>query len=98
VAQKGRSFGLTLIAASFLFATLFFLCFPLLTSRNYPVDFRFLGALSLLPLGAGCIGMLKKPSEKISATRVVNGIMITLAFFLILVDGYLVSLAFGQML
>jgi 1,4-dihydroxy-2-naphthoate octaprenyltransferase len=98
VAQKGRSFGFTLIAASFLFATLFFLLFPLTTSHNYPVDFGILGVLSLLPLGAGCIGLLKRPSEKPSATWVVNGIMITLAVFLILVDGYVVSLAVGQML
>ena len=98
VAQKGRIFGLTLIAASFLFATLFFLFFPLLTSRNYPVNFLFLGVLSLLPLGAGCIGLLKRPSEKPLVTQVVNGIMITLAVFLILVDGYVVSLAFSQML
>jgi 1,4-dihydroxy-2-naphthoate octaprenyltransferase len=98
VAQKGRSFGFTLIAASFLFATLFFLFFPLLTSRNYPVDFHFLGILSLLPLGAGCLGLLKRPSEKPSATRVVNGIMIALVVFLILLDGYVVSLAFGRIL
>jgi hypothetical protein len=31
-------------------------------------------------------------------TRVVNGIIITLAVFLILLDGYVVSLAFGRML
>jgi len=98
VAQKGRSFSFTLIATSFLFATLFFLFFPLLTSRKYPVDFRFLCILSLLPPGAGCICLLKRPSEKPSATRVVNGIMITLAVFLILVDGYVVFLAFSQML
>ncbi len=98
VARKGRGFGFTLIAASFLLATLFFLCFPWLTSRIYPLDFRFLGILSLIPLGAGCIGILTRPTEKRSATRVVNGIMITLAVFCILADGYLVYLAFSQML
>jgi len=98
VARKGRGFGFTLIAASFLLATLFFFCFPWLTSRIYPLDFRFLGILSLMPLGAGCIGMLKRPIEKRSATRFVNGIMITFAAFCILVDGYMVYLAFSQML
>jgi 1,4-dihydroxy-2-naphthoate octaprenyltransferase len=98
VARKGRGFGFTMIAAAFLLATLFFLFFAGLTSWIYPLDFRFLGILSLLPLGAGCIGMLKRPAERSSATRIVNGIMITLAVFLILVDGYLVSLAFSQML
>jgi len=97
VARKGRSFGFTVTGASFLLATLFFLCFPWLTSRVYPLDFRFLGLLSLLPLGAGCIGLIKKPSEKLSATRVVYGIMIAFAVFCLLADGYLIFLAFNQM-
>ncbi|MCJ7542288.1 MAG: prenyltransferase [Desulfobacterales bacterium] len=98
VAQNGRGYGVTVIVASFLLATVFFFLFPLLTARTYPLDFRFLGVLSLLPLGAGCIGLLKRSSEKPAATRVANVIMITLAVFLILVDGYMVSLAFSQML
>jgi hypothetical protein len=52
----------------------------------------------ILPFGAGSIGLLKRPSEKTSATRVVHGIMITLAVLLILVDRYVVSLALSQML
>lgn len=97
VARKGRSFGFTVTGASLLLATLFFLCFPWLTSRIYPLDFRFLGSLSLLPLGAGCIGLVKRPLEKLSATRVVYGIMIALAAFCILADGYMVFLVFSQM-
>ena len=97
VARKGRSFGFTVTGVSLLLATLFFLCFPWLTSRIYPLDFRFLGILSLLPLGAGCIGLIKKPSEKLSATRVVYGIMIAFAVFCLLADGYLVFLVFNQM-
>src|SRR4030042_3225704 len=92
VARKGRGFGFTVIAASFLLATLYFLCFPWLTSRIYPLDFRFLGILSLIPLGAGCIGLLRRPIEKRSATRVVNGIMITIAAFCFLGDWYMVYL------
>jgi len=95
VARKGRGFGFTVIAASLLLATLFFLSFPWLTSRIYPLDFRFLGILSLLPLGAGCVGMLKRPTEKQSATRVVAGITIALAAFCLLADGYLIYLAFS---
>jgi 1,4-dihydroxy-2-naphthoate octaprenyltransferase len=92
VARKGRGFGFTVIAASFLLATLFFLCFPWLTSRIYPLDFRFLGILSLLPLGAGCIGLLRRPIEKQSAIRVVNVIMIMMAALCFLMDGYMVYL------
>jgi 1,4-dihydroxy-2-naphthoate octaprenyltransferase len=92
VARKGRGFGFTVIAASFLLATLYFLCFPWLTSRIYPLDFRFLGILSLVPLAAGTIGLLKRPMEKRSATRVVNGIVITIAAFCLMVDAYLLYL------
>jgi 1,4-dihydroxy-2-naphthoate octaprenyltransferase len=97
VARKGRGFGFTVIAAAFLLATLFFLGFPWLTSRIYPLDFRFLGVLSLMPLGAGGIGMLKRPTDKRAATQVVNGIMITVAAFCVLADAYMVYLAFSQM-
>jgi 1,4-dihydroxy-2-naphthoate octaprenyltransferase len=97
VAQKGRSFGFSMTGASLLLATLLFFCFPWLTSRIYPLDFRFLGFLSLLPLGAGWIGLLKRPLEKLSATRVVYGVMLAFAAFCILVDGYMVFLAVRQM-
>jgi 1,4-dihydroxy-2-naphthoate octaprenyltransferase len=95
VARKGRSFGFIVISASFFLATLFFLCVPWLSSRIYPLDFRFLGILSLMPLGAGCIGLLRRPLEKQSATRVVNGIMITIAALCFLMDGYMVYLVFN---
>ena len=95
VARKGRGFGFTVIAASFLLATLFFLCFPWLTSWIYPLDFRILGILSLMPLAAGCIGLLRRPVEKQQATQVVNGIMIAIAAFCFLVDGYFVYLVFS---
>jgi 1,4-dihydroxy-2-naphthoate octaprenyltransferase len=95
VARKGQGFGFTVIAASFLLATLFFLCFPWLTSRNYPLEFRILGILSLIPLAAGCIGLLRRSVEKQQATQVVNGIMIAIAAFCFLVDGYFVYLVFS---
>ncbi len=95
VARKDRAFGFTVIAIAFLLATLFFLGLPWLTTQIYPLDFRFLAILSLLPLGAGCIGLLKRPLEKQPATRIVNGIMITVAAFCILVDGYMAYLVFN---
>ena len=95
VARKGQSFAFTLIAASFLLATLFFLCYPWLTSQIYPVDFRILGILSLLPLAAGCISLLRRLVEKQAATQAVNGILIAIAAFCFLVDGYFVYLVFS---
>jgi len=98
VAQKGRGFGFAVIAASLLLATLFFFCVPWLTSRSYPVDFRFLGGLSLIPLGAGGVGLLIRPTEKRSATRVVSGMMIALAAFCALADAYMVYMSLNQRL
>jgi hypothetical protein len=37
--------------------------------------------------------MVMRPAEKKSATKVVNGIILALAVFLILADGYLIVLA-----
>jgi len=96
VARKGRRFGFSLTGASLLLASLFFFCIPWLTSRNYPVDFHILGILSILPLGAGLLGWLKRPLEKLPATRVVFGILITFAAFSVLAVGYMVFLALSQ--
>jgi 1,4-dihydroxy-2-naphthoate polyprenyltransferase len=90
VARKSRGFGFVIIAASFFLATVFIYCIPWLTLRIYPFDFRLLGFLSLLPLGAGCVGILKRPLDKRSATRVVNGILIAVGTFCVLADGYLI--------
>jgi 1,4-dihydroxy-2-naphthoate octaprenyltransferase len=92
VARTGRSVGFSMTGAALLLATLFFFIIPSLTSRSYPLDFRFLGLFSLLPLGAGCIGWFKRPSQVVPATRVVYGIMISLVMFCLLADGYLIFL------
>jgi 1,4-dihydroxy-2-naphthoate octaprenyltransferase len=92
VARKGRSFGFAVTGAALLLASLFLFYLPWLTLRTYPVDFRFLGLLSLLPLGASCIGWLNQPLEKKPATRVVYWIMISLATFCLLADVYMILL------
>jgi 1,4-dihydroxy-2-naphthoate octaprenyltransferase len=94
VAQKGRGFGFTVIAASFLLATIFFFCIPWLTSRVYPLDFRFLGS-RLLPPGAGYIGMLNGTYRAIGYPGS-HGIMIACSFRI--PDGYLVYLAIHSVL
>jgi 1,4-dihydroxy-2-naphthoate octaprenyltransferase len=98
IARKGRFFGFALIATSLFFATSFFFCFPWLATRSYPLDFRFLGILSLLPLSAGCIGLLRRPRNKQSATRIVKGILIALILYCIFVDGYLIFMDIRNML
>jgi 1,4-dihydroxy-2-naphthoate octaprenyltransferase len=93
VACKGREFGFIVVAISLVTATIFLFCYPYLSSWVFPLDFRILGCLSLLPMGVGVVGMVMRPAEKKSATKVVNGIILALAVFLILADGYLIVLA-----
>ena len=96
VARWGRGFGFTVIAAALLLASLYFFGLPLLASRAYPLDFRVLGALSLLPLAAGGLGLVTRPVGRRAATRVVYALMITLAAFCALADAYMVYLAVRQ--
>jgi 1,4-dihydroxy-2-naphthoate polyprenyltransferase len=92
VARKGRLFGFNGLTLSFLLGTLFFMSVPWLTRRSYPIDFHVLGIFSLLPLGAGCVGVLKRSAEKRPATRIVNGVMFALVAFCALADGYMIYL------
>jgi 1,4-dihydroxy-2-naphthoate octaprenyltransferase len=93
VVRKGRSFGYTSVGLLFLAATVFFYVFPWLYTQPIPVDFHVLSLFSLVPLGAGIIGMVKKPKSQEAATRIVNWIVITLAIFFIFTDGYFVYLS-----
>jgi 1,4-dihydroxy-2-naphthoate octaprenyltransferase len=89
VAQKGRNFGFTLIGWLFVAATTYFFVFPIFNKHHIPLDLRVLGFFSLLPLGAGVFGLLKKPADREPATRVATWIVVLLAIFSIIVDIYL---------
>lgn len=93
VAQKGRKLGF--IAAGWLLiaATTYFFVFPIFYQRQIPIDFRIFGLLSLLPLGAGLFGMVVRPIDREPATKLATRIVILLAVFSVLVDGYLFYLA-----
>lgn len=93
VARMGRSFAFTSVGWLLLAATMYFFIFPAFYKRQIPLDFRVLGLLSLLPLGAGILGMVKRPMDREPATRIATWIVITLAAFSVLVDGYLFYLA-----
>jgi 1,4-dihydroxy-2-naphthoate polyprenyltransferase len=97
VARKGRSFGFIVIGIALILATAFFLCIAWRPPRVFPVDLRFLGLLSLLPLSPGFIGLLKRPVEKRSAIKVVNGILITFGIFCFFADGYMIFLCLSRM-
>lgn len=93
VARKGRGFAFTAVGALLLAATAFFFGLAWLPSQAFPLDFRLLGVLSLLPLGAGVLGAVTKPIDQQTATRLANTIIVTLAIFFALMDAYLVHIA-----
>jgi 1,4-dihydroxy-2-naphthoate polyprenyltransferase len=89
VSRHGRRLGFVGVGLSLILAALFFFSFPLLFPRTYPLDFRVLGLLSLLPLAAGVTALIKQPLEIQPATRIVNATIISIAAFFILSDLYL---------
>jgi 1,4-dihydroxy-2-naphthoate octaprenyltransferase len=93
VARMGRSFGFTSSGWLLLAATSYFFIFPIFFERQISPDFRIIGLFSLLPLGVGILGMVKKPTDRELATRIATWIVIMLAVFSIFVDGYLYYLA-----
>ena len=93
VARKGWGFAFTAIGTLLMVATGFFFCISALSSHPLPVDFRLLGFLSLLPLGMGVIGMVKRPADRHTAIQYANGTIGTLAMFFILTDVVLVYAA-----
>jgi 1,4-dihydroxy-2-naphthoate polyprenyltransferase len=93
VARQGRGFGFTAIGVLVLLATGFFFCVPYLFSHAFPLEFHLLGFFSLLPLGTGFLGMVKKPVDRKTATKFVTGMIVTLGAFFILTDGYLIFMA-----
>jgi 1,4-dihydroxy-2-naphthoate polyprenyltransferase len=92
VARKGRAFGFTVVGVAMVCATLFFFLFPPLFPGEYPLDFYLLGLMSLLPLRAGMVGMVKRPAGKEAALKLVLANIFTLAAFCFLADGYLIYL------
>ncbi len=93
VARKGRGFGFTVIGLLLLVATGFFFCGSALSSHPLPLDFRFLGFLSLLPLGMGIVGIFTRPADRQTAIKLVNGTIVALAMFFLLTDVVLVLAA-----
>jgi 1,4-dihydroxy-2-naphthoate octaprenyltransferase len=94
VARMGRRFGFSAVAGVLLAATVYFFFIHWFSSRPLPVDSSVLILLSLIPLGAGCIGAIAKPVQKPRATRLANLIVLTQAAFFLLINVYFALLAF----
>jgi 1,4-dihydroxy-2-naphthoate octaprenyltransferase len=93
VAQKGRGFGFSAAGGLLLAATGFFFCIPWLRPPDPALNFRLLGLFSLLPLGPGLLGLLKRPPNRRTATWLAAWMVISLAVFFLLADLYMVYAA-----
>ena len=92
VARWGRPFGFIAVGFLLLGATFYFFFYPPLTLLQSPAGLQLLGFFSLLPLGFGLWGIWKRPVERQPATRIATAIMLAIAGFGLLVDGYLLYL------
>jgi len=86
VAQKGRRFGFIAIGSLLLIATGYFFLIPYLYPYIPPLDFHLLGLFSLLPLAMGLLGLVKRPTDRQTALKLVNTLIGALAVFFILTD------------
>lgn len=89
LARMGRPAGFTTIGVLLIAATGYFFLAPTFFALPGSFDARVAGLLSLLPLSTGLAGMAKRPLERAEATRIATGIVVSLAIFSFLVDGYL---------
>ena len=94
--QKGRRFGFTAIGLLLLIATGYFFLIPFLNSHMLPLDFRLLGMFSLIPLAMGFLGLVKRPTDRQTALKLVNTLIGALAVFFILTDIVMVIAAAGK--
>ena len=69
IASKGREFGFKIILISGLLATISFLTLPFTNLFPTIIDFRIIALISLIPLSLGIIELIKKPLDKLSATK-----------------------------
>lgn len=69
IASKGREFGFKMIAIAALFATISFLLLPLTHVFPTTINFDILALISLIPLSLAINELIKRPSDKLTATR-----------------------------
>ena len=93
VAQKGRRFGFTAIGLLLFIATGCLSLIPMIYQLPLPLNFRLLQIFSLLPLGAGILGVIKRPTDRSAAIRLMNTIIGALAVFFVLTDIVLIIAA-----
>ncbi len=92
IVSWGREFGFKLIAISGFLATVSFFFISLTNLFPASVDFRVLAVMSLIPLSLGIIGLIKKPSDRESATKLASVNVASLFLTSILINIYFIYL------
>lgn len=92
IVMWGREFGFKLIAVSGFLATLSFLVIPFTNLFPVAIDFNVIAFISLISLSLGIIGLIKRPSDRESATKLA-GINVSFLFLMsILINVYFIYL------
>lgn len=88
VVRKGRKFGFTLIAFSLSLGTLYFLILGTMNLVPTIINFLLIALFSLPPLCLGILGLLRRPTDRNSATKLVSRIVSSFYLFILMVDCY----------
>jgi len=92
IVLKGREFGFKIIAISASLATVLFLILPFTNVFPSIIDFRVLALISLISLSLGIIGILKRPNNRESTTKMAIINVAALFIISILIDLYFIML------
>ncbi len=92
IVSWGREFGFKLIAISGFLATMSFLILSLTDLFPPSINFRILALISLIPLSLGIVGLIKKPSDRKSATKLASINVASLFLMSILINIYFIYL------
>ncbi len=92
IVSWGREFGFKLIAVSGFLATVSFLVLSFTNLFPPSINFRILTFISLIPLSLGILGLIKKPSDRKSATKLASINVAFLFLMSILINVYFIYL------
>jgi 1,4-dihydroxy-2-naphthoate octaprenyltransferase len=92
IVLKGRKFGFAVTAFSLSAATLYFLIVSLTNLLTPLVDFRLIALFSSVPVFVGFVGLIRRPEDRDSATRLAIRNVAAISLFTLLVDLYFVVL------
>jgi 1,4-dihydroxy-2-naphthoate octaprenyltransferase len=95
IVSKGREFGFSLIGIAGILVTVSFLIILLGNLFPQNIDFRIIVLISLISLTLGMIGLIKKPVDKVPATKLATLNVASVFAVIILINCYFVYLLIG---